>query len=242
LTTAAPGPARRHVVTVMQPNYLPWLGYFDLIALADTFVVYDDVQFDKHGWRNRNRLYRHPDPLWLTAPVVTAGRMGQDIRDVRLADGTWPEKHLKTVRQVYARAPHFDWCFPALEAYLGGKSYAFLVDLCLDGHRALAQLLALDTPLRLSSELGFRGAGKTERLVAICQALGASRYLATSAGREYLDEPRWTAAGIELAYQDYPHPVYPQFGADFVSHLSVVDALMFVGPETRAFLRARPTA
>lgn len=220
----------------MQPNYLPWLGYFDLVALADTFVVYDDVQFDKHGWRNRNRIYRYPEPLWLTAPVLTSGRMGQEIRDVRLADGAWPEKHLRTIRQVYGRAPHFGWCVQSLETYLAGCRYEFLLDLCLDGHRALAALLGLDTPLRLSSDVGFKGAGKTERLVAICQALGASHYVATSAGRGYLDESRWNMAGIELVYQDYPHPTYRQFGDVFISHLSVIDALMFVGPQTRSLL------
>jgi hypothetical protein len=94
-------------------------------------------------------------------------------------------------------------------------------------------LLKLETPIRLSSEIGFAGIGRTERLVAICRALGATRYVATDASRAYMDEPLWSEAGIALVYQGYPHPTYRQFEGAFQSHLSIVDALMFLGPDAR---------
>jgi hypothetical protein len=231
----APG-ANGGTIALMQPNYLPWLGYFDLVALADAFILYDDVQFDKRSWRNRNRIYRIPEPLWLTAPVITAGLYEQEIRNVRLLDIPWQAKHLRSLRQTYGKAPHFGWCFEAMNKYLGGKTYEWLLDACVDGHHLLCSLLGLSTPVRLSSELGFKGIGKTERLVALCGALGARKYLSAAASRAYMVDRCWTDAGIELAYQDYAHPEYRQFGSTFVSHLSIVDALMFVGPAARAFV------
>src|SRR5215475_2353992 len=230
--------AERHLdVAVMQPGYLPWLGYFDMVALADAFVLYDDVQFDKGGWRNRNRILgSRGGPQWLTAPAMTAGRLGQTIRDTELKPNNWQVKHLRTIQQIYARAPFFDWCFPGIDRYLGGGTYRWLVDLCLDGHNGLSALLGLQTPLILSSELGFRGIGATERLVAICKSCGATRYIAANASKSYMDESLWRAAGIALVYQNYPHPAYAQFDDDFVSHLSILDALMFVGPATRTLV------
>jgi len=223
---------------IMQPNYLPWLGYFDMAACSHLFVIYDNVQFDKHGWRNRNRLLARPAPMWITAPVVTSGHHGQSVRDTRLADGPWQSKHLKSIRQIYGKAPHFDWLFPELEVYLGFRSYRFLVDLNLDGHRLFTRLLGIDTPIRFSSELGadVMALERTERLVTICTEFGASRYISASASRAYMIESLWTDSGIELHYQDYVHPTYPQPGGAFVSHLSALDALMWEGPAARQFV------
>lgn len=224
-------------VAIMQPGYLPWLGYFDLAATADVFVLYDDVQFDKGGWRNRNRILGPRDrPLWLTAPAVTAGRLQQSIKDTVLTEDKWQVRHLRSIKQTYARAPFFDWCFPSIDSYLGQRRFKWLLELCLDGHHAIAGLLRLSAPVRLASELGFAGIGRTERLVAICTSLGASRYIAADASQAYMDEPLWARDGLSLVYQRYPHPVYPQFREPFVSHLSIIDALMFVGPATRGYL------
>lgn len=238
--------AQHRDVVVLQPGYLPWLGYFDQVATADVFVFYDDVQFDKNGWRNRNRLLGSDGPQWITVPVKLAGNAFAPIRDVEtVRPDHWPKKHLATIRTLYGRAPFFDWCYPELERYLLGREYRFVIDLCLEGHAVLTKLLGLATPTRFSSELGHQEGGRTERLVSICKDLGATRYISGAAARSYMEEELWREAGIALAYQDYPHPIHRQWGEAFVSHLSIVDALMFVGPETRAFLgithsKARP--
>lgn len=223
---------------IMQPNYLPWLGYFDMVACSHLFVLYDNVQFDKHGWRNRNRLLARPEPLWITAPVVTSGRHLQTVRDTRLAEGPWQRKHLKTIRQIYAKAPHFDWLFPELDTYLGRRDYRFLVDLNLEGHLLFTRLLQIDTPIRFSSELNedLMALERTERLVTICTGFGATRYISASASRAYMIERLWQEARIELRYQDYQHPTYAQPGGEFVSHLSALDALMWEGPAARRFV------
>lgn len=229
---------RHFDVAIMQPGYLPWLGYFDLVAMADVFVVYDDVQFDKGGWRNRNRILTPAGPLWLTVPVLTKGRFGQRNDEVLLRDRTWPEKHARTIAQYYRRAPYFEWAFAAIEAYLANAAHhERLLDVCTEGHCRLAALIGLGTKTVLASELDCPGAGDpTARLVAICRKLGATRYISADASRAYMAEDQWRDAGIELVYQRYPHPTYPQFGQSFVSHLSIVDALMFLGPGTRALV------
>ena len=229
--------AERHFdVAIMQPGYLPWLGYFDLVATADVFVLYDDVQFDKGSWRNRNRIVGPVEPLFLSVPIRTAGRLTQSIRDTELADDRWRRVHLKTIAQTYRRAPFFDWCFPQIDRYLSEKPYRWLLDLCVDGHTALASLLGVTTPMKLSSEIGYQDAGKTQRLVAIARELGASRYVSADASKEYMVESLWDDAGIDIVYQNYPHPAYRQFVEPFQSHLSALDALMFAGPQASSFV------
>jgi len=216
-------------VAILQPGYLPWLGYFDLVAMADVFVLYDDVQFDKGGWRNRNRVLSGGEPLWLTVPIVQ--RFPQLITEVRIASKDWQAVHLRSIVQNYGKAPFFEEVFPHLEAYLSGRRYELLLDLCTEGHKLFTRLLGLATKTCLSSELGVDKAGRTERLVAICQKFQATRYISPDAAKAYMVPDLWSKAGIELAYQQYPHPKYPQFSGEFVSHLSVVDAMMFAGPE-----------
>ena len=124
----------RHVdVAIMQPGYLPWLGYFDLVAMADVFVLYDDVQFDKGSWRNRNRIVGRGEPMFLSVPIRTAGRLNQLIRDTEVADERWQRTHLKTIAQTYRHAPFFDWCFPEIEKYLTARPYRWLLDVCVEG-------------------------------------------------------------------------------------------------------------
>lgn len=223
-------------VCIIQPGYLPWLGYFDQAAMADVFVLYDDVQFDRGGWRNRNRILHNGAPNWLTVPVHTSDCFGQLVKDVRIADDHWQKKHQKSIRQTYAKAPYFEWCFPVLDEYLSRRNYGWLVDLNVTGHEVLSKLIGIPWNIRMSSSIGYKGEGRTARLVSICASLGATRYISSDASADYMEPGLWTEAGIELVYQRYPHPRYPQFTHPFVSFLSAVDALMFAGPDVRSFV------
>lgn len=224
-------------ICIIQPGYLPWLGYFDQAAIADVFVLYDDVQFDSGGWRNRNRILNNGAPLWLTVPVLRTDRFGQLVKDVRIANAHWQSKHLKSIQQQYSRAPFFDWCYPVLDRYLGGgRRYEWLIDLNLAGHEALASLLGISWNVRMSSSISYSGESRTARLISICAALGASRYVSSDASAAYMEEALWQEAGMEFVYQHYPHPQYSQFGHPFVGYLSAIDALMFAGPEAKAFV------
>jgi hypothetical protein len=212
-------------VVILQPSYLPWLGYFDQLYKSDVFVMYDDVQYDKHGWRNRNRIKTPRGAEWLTVPVLTRGQHQPTNREVQIdARVPWRRKHLQALRQHYGKAPAFEAVFPPLEALLAPE-WELLLDLNLACLQTLCDLLGLKRDIRLSSELNIPGS-KTERLVAICKLLGADAYLTGDAARGYLDEVQFAEAGIRLEYHHYRHPTYLQLHGDWIPHLSVVDLLM----------------
>ena len=218
-------------VVILQPSYLPWLGYFDQMFKSHVFVLYDDVQFDKHGWRNRNRVLGRDGPLWLTVPVVTHGQGRPTNAEVHVAPTPprWAVKQLQTLRTYYAKAPHFHDVYDALEPVLT-RPWQRLLDLNRTLLDVVCTLLGLDRPVLLAGDLGIPGEA-TARLVDICAHLGATHYLSGDAGRDYIEPDRFAQAGITLEYHDYHHPTYPQLGhGDFVSHLSVIDLLMNVGP------------
>jgi len=220
--SAPPGSKR---IVILQPSYLPWLGYFDQLYKSDVFVLYDDVQYDKHGWRNRNRIKTDKGPLWLTVPVLTHGQGLPTNRDARIdTRQSWARKHLQALRVNYAKASPFEEVFDALEPVLG-RPWTHLIDLNRAVLETLCRLLGLTRLILLSSELDVPGQ-KTERLIALCQALGAGRYLTGDAASDYLDETQFTAQGIRVEYHHYRHPLYAQLHGEFVPYLSVVDLLM----------------
>lgn len=222
-------------IAVLQPGYLPWLGYFDQELSVDRFVLYDDVQYDRRGWRNRNRLKTPNGPVWLTVPVEQKGRYDQIIRDVRIDNSRpWKKKHLGTVETFYRKAPYFDRLYPEFESILM-RDWEYLWELDLEIARWLNGVIGIDTPVMLASELNASGR-KSERLLDICRKLGATQYYSGAAARHYLDIELFERAGIEVFFQEYEHPVYPQLYGKFISHLSVLDLLMIAAPEARSII------
>jgi hypothetical protein len=225
-------------VVVLQPGYLPWLGFFDQLARADVFVLLDDVQYTKNDWRNRNRIKSSTgEPQWLTVPVLHRGRSTQLIKDAEItSDSRWAHSHLQAIRSNYARAPFFDLLFPVLKEVLS-RPWRWLCELDRALIESLARLLGIDTPLLNASELPRFPGSSTERLVAIVRHLGGDRYLTGDAARSYLDLELFREAGITLEWQSYHHPRYPQLHGDFVPYLSVADLIFNLGPESLAMLR-----
>jgi hypothetical protein len=222
-------------VVVLQPGYLPWLGFFDQMRRCDIFVYYDDVQFDKNGWRNRNRIKTAQGPLWLTVPVRQAGRAGQRIGEVEIECGhPWRAKHLRAIAQSYAKAAFLPLYYPELEALLQ-RDWRLLVDLNLATVELMCRWLGLERRTMRASTLGIEG-GQSTRLLNICRHLGATRYLAGNAAKDYLDVGLFADAGIRLVWQDYSHPVYPQLHNAFVPFMSALDLLLNVGPASLALL------
>jgi hypothetical protein len=223
---------------ILQPSYLPWRGYFDQIRRSDVFVFYDDVQFDRHGWRNRNRVKTANGSVWLTVPVRKKGSVEQGIpiNEIEIDDSNrWHRKHLATLRQAYAQAPYLDRYMPVLERHLLDPP-AKLVDLTLGLTIDLARVLDLDATFMRSSEIGVSG-DRTERLVGILESIGATHYLSGPSARSYLDEDQLDRAGIELEYMDYTYPEYPQLHPPFDPQVSIVDLLFTLGPSARELLR-----
>ena len=220
-------------VAVLQPGYLPWLGFFDQLRRADVFVYYDDVQFDKHGWRNRNRIKTQSGPIWLTVPVRHSGMGFPKILDVEIDNRTpWARKHVASIRQAYARAPHLARYLPALEEVLQ-RPWQQLVDLDMACAALMAEWLGLSRRIERSSVLGTTGE-RSERLVNMCRHLGASTYLSGDSAEAYLDIPLFEAHGIAVEWQRYAHPTYPQLHGAFVPFMSALDLVLNCGDESAA--------
>lgn len=218
-------------IGILQPGYLPWLGFFEQVYRSDTFVLYDDVQFDKNSWRNRNRIKTADGPLWLTVPVRHKGHTVQTLLQTEIIDDKrWPRKHLNSLTVHYAKAPYFDRYRDELSSILQ-QDWKYLVDLDIALIRYLLKELGITTPLVRSSVLGVPG-NKTERLVAICKELNATSFYEGAAGRDYIDENKFNEQGITIEYQEYRHPVYPQLHGEFMPYLSIVDLLFNCGDES----------
>lgn len=222
-------PARK-VVAIHQPNFFPWLGYFDKLARADVFVLLDSVQFPKTGrgtWLNRVRLLIGGQPRWITVPVVRTYHGVRTIDEMLIDnEAPWREKFIRTLQTSYGRAPHFDKVFPVIRPLVENPT-ARLAELNRTAIEALAEAVRLDTSkIVLSSELPVEGQA-TDLLIAIVQAVGGDAYLCGGGAAGYQEDEKFAAAGLELIYQDFQHPAYEQSaGGDFTPGLSIIDALM----------------
>jgi len=218
---------------VVQPSYIPWRGYFDLIRKSDVFVFYDDVQYDKSGWRNRNRVKTRNGPIWLTIPVAAKGNTtsGTPIHQMRISGtGEWSRKHWQTIQQSYGKAPHFPSCGPLLKPFYDTPA-ELLVEVTIPLTVAIARLLGIrDTRFIRSSELGISGS-KTDRLVAVLQSVGATHYLSGPSARSYIEPEQFEAAGIGLEFVEYRYPSYPQLYPPYEEKISILDTLFMLGPE-----------
>ena len=223
-------------VAILQPSYLPWLGFFEQMHRSDQFILYDDVQFTRRDWRNRNRVRVLEGSVWLTVPVIQKNKYDQSLLETKIDNSTsWKRKHLETIRCHYSKTPFFDMYFPWCEKVFN-SDWNFLLDLSLETIQYLKGELKINTPLLRSSELGDSG-NKTERLISICKQLGATQYLSGDSARNYISEKDFSDQGIELEYQEYQHPEYPQRYKGFVPFLSTIDLLFNCGDKSMEFLK-----
>jgi len=216
-------------VAVLQSNYIPWRGYFDLIHDADVFVFYDDVQYTVNDWRNRNRVKTANGVVWLTIPV--GNQNDRRICDVEIKDQSWLRKHWMTIQQSYRKAPHF----ARYEAFFRGiyeRRWTSLSELNQTVIKSIASdLLGITTEFRDSREFTLQSA-KSDRLLSLLQQLGADRYISGPAAKDYLDVAAYQRAGIRVEWKDYStYPEYPQLHGDFVPNMSIVDTLLCCGED-----------
>lgn len=229
------------IVAAHQPHYLPWLGYLDRMHRADLFVIIDHVQFERRGYQNRTRILVDGQPQWLTVPVVQRSQQ-ERIIDKQIdnpPDGGkrfWGSKHYQTLRHAYREAPHFADYALQLWQILESRS-ARLVDINQLTLHFLREAFGIRTPMIRSSELDIRGA-RSDMILNLCRAVGADTYLAGMGGsRDYLNRELFAAAGIDIAWQEFSHPVYAQCGGGaFVPGLSAIDLLFNHGPRSRDIL------
>lgn len=219
---------------ISQPNYLPWLGYFEQIARSDLFVFLDTVQFARREWQNRNRLKNFDNkPFWLTVPVMKHTQK-TPINKICISYHTknWQANHLNSIKTYLGHSKYFSIIYPYIEAIIN-KNHSLVVDLNIELIKQICDILCLNTNFIRASSLQTKGK-KTNLLIDICKKVGADHYYSSLGAKAYLknDENLFYESGIELEYQLWEHPQYNQQGNSFVSHLSVLDALMNVGPDT----------
>jgi hypothetical protein len=218
------------IVSINQPAYLPWLGYFHRIAISDAHIVLDHVQLEKNSFTNRNKIRTRESWGWLTVPVQTAGKFGDlSIKEVEIANQKpWATKHWQTLRLNYSKAPFFDQHAAFFES-IYGRRWEKLGELAREITKYLLDAFGIGTKLYFSSQMAVSGK-KDELVLDLCRELGATVYISGPLGRNYLQEELFSHQQIAVRYDDYQHPVYPQVYPGFAPYMAAIDLLFNCGP------------
>ena len=227
------------IVTGHQPNYLPYPGFFEKIARSDLFVVVDNVQFVKRGpfgWIHRNKIKKGADWDWLTIPVLTKGKYEQTIQETKInSQIPWARKHWRSLEFNYRKAPHFAEYADDVKA-IYDQTWDGITDLNVAFIRQILKWLSIDVPVKISSEEGISGKS-TDLVVDICKKTGANTYLSGIHGKDYLDLPKFEEAGLQVEFQDFVCPAYPQTPPEpFIPNLSILDLIFNCGPQSRRLI------
>lgn len=226
-------PNRRRAA-VIQSNYLPWKGYFDIIHDADVFVFYDDVKYTKNDWRNRNLVKMGGSLTWLTIPIGSEA-VRQRICDVKIEASEWQHKHWRTLNQCYGRCPYFARYAAYFEDLYCRQTWTNLSELNQMLTRQLCEWLGIAAAFVDSRDFELKGA-KQERLLELLEKAGATSYLSGPAAQDYIDPAEFSARGIDLAFKTYQYPEYPQGDAPFFHNVSIVDLLFRFGPDCTRYI------
>lgn len=224
-------------VAIVQSNYIPWKGYFDLIAAVDEFILYDDMQFTRRDWRNRNQIKTCQGVQWLTVPVKVKGKFHQKIRETEIDGDAWAESHWRALTQNYSKAPYFHQVSEVLESVYMSPPPKLLSDLNRRLLEAINSFLGITTRLSNSWDYSLIE-GKTERLVDLCRQAEATEYISGPAAKGYLQEDLFDKAGIRLSWFSYDgYPEYQQLWGPFVHGVSIVDVLFNCGRDAARYMR-----
>lgn len=224
-------------VVITQSNYIPWKGFFDSLNLADEFVFYDDMQFTKRDWRNRNQIKTKDGVKWLTVPVEVKGKYFQRIRDTQISDKGWAKNHWDTITHNYSKAEYFKEYKDFFQELYLGKEYNLISDVNTTFTKAICKLLGIETNIRQSEEFELLEE-KTDRLVDICKKLGATDYYSGPAAKAYMDESKFENENIKLHYFDYSgYPEYRQLHGEFTHAVSIIDLIFNEGSNTKNFMK-----
>lgn len=233
--------AHKKRVAILQSNYIPWKGYFDLIAAVDEFILYDDMQYTRRDWRNRNQIKTPQGLIWLTVPVHVKGKYHQSIRDTKIDGDEWAQNHWKTITQNYRKAAHFASASDLLEQIYCQQKHTHLSLLNQLLIKRICGYLGIKTEISDSCDYQL-SAGKSERLADLCVQAGATEYLSGPSAQSYLDEQVFRERGISVTWFDYAgYPEYPQQWHGFTHAVSIIDLLFNCGPDAPLFMKyARP--
>ena len=224
-------------VAILQSNYIPWKGYFDMIAAVDEFILYDDMQYTRRDWRNRNKIKTPQGTVWLTVPVKVKGQYFQKIRDTEIDGFSWAATHWKSLAQHYARAPYLKEIQKWLEPLYMDRIYSHISILNLTLLEAICRYLSIHTKISNSWDYTLAD-GKTKRLADLCRQAGGTEYVSGPAAKDYIDEQIFTDCGIKLTWFDYEgYPEYPQLWGEFTHFVSILDLLFNCGKNSSRYMR-----
>lgn len=224
-------------VAIVQSNYIPWKGYFDIIAAVDEFILYDDMQYTRRDWRNRNRIKTPQGIQWLTVPVRVKGKYHQTIRETEIDGVGWASAHWKSLCHSYRKAAYFDAVAEQLEPLYLQAHYTHLSQLNRTLIEWVCAQLGINTKISNSWDYNL-GDRKTERLVDLCRQAGGSEYISGPAARDYLCESAFSDSGLKLTWFDYSgYPEYPQLWGEYQHGVTILDLLFNCGKEAPRYMK-----
>ena len=223
-------------VAILQSNYIPWKGYFDMIAAVDEFILYDDMQYTRRDWRNRNQIKTPQGIQWLTVPVQVKGKCDQKIKDTLIDGSEWAITHWKALAQNYRRAPHFDEVATLLEP-LYMESYSHISQLNRRFIQTICHYLGIQTVISNSWDFTLLD-GKTERLANLSMQAGGTEYISGLAAKDYIVEKVFSDMEIKLTWFDYAgYPEYPQLWGEFSHGVTILDLLFNCGKDSPRYMK-----
>ena len=219
------------ILTAHQPVYMPWLGLFHKIAIAEKFCIFDIAQYQTKDFNNRNKIKTNAGSMWLSVPVESKGHFEKSLKDIRIVNDGWNKKHFKSIDLAYRKAPFYSEYIGQLEVLLMEKTYTYLADLNFATLEFGLKSLGIDVPIVTASSFDFQGS-KSDLVLDMCQKLGASDYIFGNQGKDYADVNSFLSCKVTPYFQEYVHPVYPQLHGEFEPYMSVVDLLFNVGQKS----------
>lgn len=224
-------------IAILQSNYIPWKGYFDLINMVDEFIIFDQVQYTKNDWRNRNQIKTKQSIQWLTIPI-SHKESDQKIIDTKIADLKWNTKHWRTIQQNYSKAPYFKDFKEIFEDFYLSNSEEYLSQINFKLIKIINEILGINTTIKWSSDFDLVE-GQTEKLLGICKQAGADTYLSGPAAQDYFDEDIAKQAGIKVEWMDYSsYPEYNQLHQPFEHGVTILDLIFNEGPNATTYMKS----
>ena len=226
-------------VAILQSNYIPWKGYFDIIYMVDEFIIYDDAQYTRRDWRNRNKIKTINGLQWLTIPVDVKGKYHQKIKDTKISDGGWRKKHWMSIVHHYSQADNFKENKEFIEGLYLGHDNNYLSEVNRKFIIAINQYFGIDTKVSLSMDYDLKVEGSTEKLAHLCRQAGADIYLSGPAAKDYLEENKFREVGIEVNWMDYSgYSEYSQIHPPFIHGVSIIDLICNQGANSLKFMKS----
>lgn len=227
----------KKIITIHQPNYIPWLGFFHKLLISDVYVAFDDVQFEKNSYNNRNKIKTTKGDCWLTIPVITKGKSKETLINTAQIDNNqkWAKKHFKTIQINYSKSEFYNdyiWFFEEIYS----KNWESLSALNMHILKWLLKELKIKTEFVISSELKEKKGKKDKLVLDICRLLNADIYISGALGKNYLNLDDFNEKGIDVYFQDYKHPIYSQLWGDFIPYMSVIDLLFNMSVESKEII------